>query len=49
MSELPPVSLIVVNWNGRAYLEGCLGSLLALNYPAFSVTVVDNAVHGWLT
>ena len=43
MSELPPVSLIVVNWNGRAYLEGCLGSLLALNYPAFSVTVVDNA------
>ena len=43
MSALPRVSLIVVNWNGRAYLEGCLTSLLALDYPAFSVTVVDNA------
>ena len=43
MSVLPRVSLIVVNWNGRAYLEGCLTSLLALDYPAFSVTVVDNA------
>jgi hypothetical protein len=43
MSVLPRVSLIVVNWNGRAYLEGCLSSLLKLDYPDFSVTVVDNA------
>jgi GT2 family glycosyltransferase len=43
MSQLPRVSLIVVNWNGRAYLEECLSSLLKLNYPDFSVTVVDNA------
>jgi GT2 family glycosyltransferase len=43
MSALPRVLLIVVNWNGRAYLEGCLSSLLALDYPDFSVTVVDNA------
>jgi GT2 family glycosyltransferase len=43
MSVLPRVVLIVVNWNGRAYLEGCLSSLLALDYPDFSVTVVDNA------
>jgi len=43
MSALPRVALIVVNWNGRAYLEGCLSSLLALDYPDFSVTMVDNA------
>ena len=43
MSALPRVSLIVVNWNGRAYLEACLSSLLALDYPDFSVVVVDNA------
>lgn len=42
MSALPCVALIVVNWNGRAYLEGCLSSLLALDYPDFSATVVDN-------
>ena len=43
MSASPRVLLIVVNWNGRAYLEGCLSSLLALDYPDFSVVVVDNA------
>lgn len=39
----PDVALIVVNWNGRAYLEACLSSLLASRYPNFSVIVVDNA------
>jgi GT2 family glycosyltransferase len=43
MSGLPSVALIVVNWNGRAYLERCLSSLLGLDYPDFSVTVVDSA------
>ena len=43
MSTWPRVLLIVVNWNGRAYLEDCLTSLSAIDYPAFSVTVVDNA------
>jgi GT2 family glycosyltransferase len=43
MSVLPHVALIVINWNGHAYLEACLSSLLKLNYADFSVTVVDNA------
>lgn len=43
MSALPSVSLIVVNWNGSACIGDCLTSLLALDYPAFSVSVVDNA------
>jgi GT2 family glycosyltransferase len=39
----PPVSLIVLNWNGRQFLEDCLSSLLGLDYAEFSVIVVDNA------
>ena len=43
MSAAPRVLLIVVNWNGRAYLEDCLSSLAALDYADFTVVVVDNA------
>jgi GT2 family glycosyltransferase len=34
--------VIVVNWNGRSYLEKCLSSLAAQTYPAFEIIVVDN-------
>lgn len=34
MRELPTVSLIVLNWNGRKHLADCLNSLLRLDYPA---------------
>ena len=34
MPELPSVSLIVLNWNGRRHLDACLGSIQALDYPA---------------
>jgi hypothetical protein len=36
------VSVIVVNWNGRAYLERCLRSLAAQTLAAHEVVVVDN-------
>jgi len=36
------ISVIVPNWNGRAHLERCLGSLQAQTYPDFEVVVVDN-------
>lgn len=38
----PLVSIIVVNYNGMAHLEECLGALSAQRYPAFEVLVVDN-------
>lgn len=38
-SVVSDVSIIVVNWNGRAYLPGCLGSLPR----SAEVIVVDNA------
>jgi len=40
MSE--QVRIIVVNWNGREFLEKCLQSLREQTYRSFSVTLVDN-------
>ena len=37
------VSVIVLNWNGRALIEDCLEALLAQTYPYYSIIVVDNA------
>lgn len=37
------VSVIVLVWNGRQYLEACLNSVFAQTYPDFEVIVVDNA------
>jgi len=42
MSTLPLVTIVVVNWNGRAYLEQCLSSLCAQTYPARDIVLVDN-------
>ena len=36
------VSLVVLNWNGRAQLERCLPSLEALDYPNYEIILVDN-------
>jgi GT2 family glycosyltransferase len=40
----PPalVSVIVVNWNGAAYLSECLASLAHQSYPELEIIVVDN-------
>jgi GT2 family glycosyltransferase len=39
-SSVPaPVSVIVVSWNGRRWLDQCLPSVLALDPPAAEVTV----------
>lgn len=39
----PLVSVIVVNFNGRALLSACLESLRAQTYPNCEILVVDNA------
>ena len=40
----PFISVIIVNYNGRRFLEKCLASLLKQNYPTngFEIIVVDN-------
>jgi GT2 family glycosyltransferase len=40
---MPPVTLIVLNWNGRHLLNDCLSALTGLDYPAFTIILVDNA------
>ena len=39
---LPRVSVIIVNYNGKALLEKCLESLSKVNYENFEIIVVDN-------
>jgi GT2 family glycosyltransferase len=38
----PTVAVIILNWNGRAYLEECLNALAAQTRPADTITLVDN-------
>ncbi len=37
-----PLSAIVVNWNGRAHLDVCLGSLRRQTLPGIEIVLVDN-------
>lgn len=43
--EIPNVSVVIVNFNGREHLEACLPSIEALNFPKdkLEVIIVDNA------
>jgi GT2 family glycosyltransferase len=43
MAGYPSVSVIILNWNGRAFLPDCLAALQVQEYPHFQVTLVDNA------
>jgi glycosyltransferase involved in cell wall biosynthesis len=38
----PAASVIVLTWNGAAYIEDCLEALLAQQYTDLEVLVVDN-------
>lgn len=42
MTNVPTVSIIVLNWNGKQYLETCLSSLLKQKYPDIEIIFVDN-------
>jgi len=39
----PTVAVIVVNWNGRPYLDKCLAALRVQTYRWFEIVLVDNA------
>jgi GT2 family glycosyltransferase len=40
--EPPLASVIIVNWNGAAFLRACIDSVLAQSYPRLEIIVVDN-------
>ncbi|NJN62962.1 MAG: glycosyltransferase, partial [Coleofasciculaceae cyanobacterium RL_1_1] len=42
MTALPTCSAIVVTYNGRDYLDRCIGALLDLDYPALEILAIDN-------
>lgn len=39
----PTISVIVLVWNGEAYIEACIAALQAQQYDPFEIIVVDNA------
>jgi len=41
-NEYPKVSIIVLNYNGKKYLDECFQSLSKLDYPNYEVVMVDN-------
>jgi GT2 family glycosyltransferase len=42
-TSLPAVSVLIVNWNGAAFLPRCLEALAAQTFTDFEVLLVDNA------
>ena len=38
----PNISVIILNWNGKEYIEDCLRSVLSQAYDNFNVILVDN-------
>jgi hypothetical protein len=41
--KTPLVSIIIVNYNGLSYIDGCLFSILSQEYPNYEIIFVDNA------
>jgi len=44
-NNMPKISIVIVNWNGKEYIRQCLRSIIASNYPKdkLEIIVVDNA------
>ena len=38
----PHVKILILNWNGIHLLQPCLNSVNAINYPNYSIMVIDN-------
>jgi len=43
MTKVPKVAAVILNWNGRSYLESFLPSVIGSTYPNLEIVVGDNA------
>lgn len=43
MTQFPSVAVVILNWNGRNYLQQFLPSVMQSTYPNLKVVVADNA------
>ena len=43
VSSLPEVAVVILNWNGKHYLQQFLPSVMASTYPSLRVVIADNA------
>lgn len=43
LQNLPLVAVVILNWNGRKFLEQYLPSVLASTYPNIEIIIADNA------
>jgi len=42
MTRMPAISVLIVNWNGRHFLDACLGGLRRQTFQDFETILVDN-------
>jgi GT2 family glycosyltransferase len=40
--ELPKVTALVLSYNGKDYMDDCIGGLISQDYPVLEILVVDN-------
>ena len=45
MTKFPSVAVVILNWNGKKYLEKFLPSVLKCTYPNLEVIIADNASY----
>ena len=42
MNNQPKVAIVILNWNGKRYLEQFLPSVIATDYPGLEIIIADN-------
>jgi GT2 family glycosyltransferase len=42
-NKTPLVSVIILNWNGKKFIEKCIRSLMNVSYPSIEILFIDNA------
>jgi GT2 family glycosyltransferase len=43
MTFFPKVALVILNWNGKEYLQKFIPSVISSSYPNLTIIVGDNA------